>query len=262
MKDKYIYLASFLGVCLGALVLGSNSAGRWIGSLGEPNALAAVIVFIFPFVFLNFKQYWLRAVFGVLALIVINFTESRSALIGLSLELLFFVSLRLFKSKILPGVFICSIIFALSLFLPLIGTKYFLQTTNNPRNYQFEDRSNILQVALVSGFNSPIYGSGIESIQNNIHETAKALNSEIQYQVIDSAHNILLDYWIQGGGIGVILLVILVVLAFLNQGQYNLYLEAAVLIGLIPVLSFNPMTASVLDGFWWVLGRSFVKPEE
>ena len=257
LKEKYIYLTAFLAVGVGALVFGSNRAGRWIGSLGEPNALGAVMVFIFPFVFLNFKSIWIRVI-GVIGVIgVINFTESKSALIAFGLELLFLGLIKVFKGQYLPGIIICSVLLVFSLILPITERIYFLKTNTDPQNFRFEDRAQIWQISTVAGMDSPLFGTGLDSIQDQINKTAKKLNADAQYQVIDSSHNIFLDFWIWGGVLGVGLLITLVIWALKNMAQKKMVLELTVFIGLLTVSSFNPTTVSILAGFWWIIGRSF-----
>lgn len=261
LKDKYVYLAAFLAVCIGAVIFGSNRAGRWVGSLGEPNALGAVIVFIFPLVFLGFKQVWIRIVTIIAALGVINFTESKSALIGLSLQLLVLLLIKLSKEKYLLSVIISLVFLILTLGLPILERMYFLKTNTDPMNFRFEDRAQIWQVALISGLDSPVYGTGLDKVQDQINKTAKQLNFNAQYQAIDSSHNIFLDYWVWGGGFGVGLLVSLVILTLKNLIGKKMLPELAVFLGLLAVLSFNPTTVSILAGFWWIIGRSFAKFE-
>lgn len=259
LTEKYIYLGSFLAVIAGALVFGTNRAGRWIGSLGEPNALGAVVVFIFPLVFLNFKSVWIRVI-GVIGVIgVINFTESKSALIALGLELVFLGLIKVFKGKFQPAVIICSVLLVLSLILPILEREYFIKTNTNPSAYRFEDRAEIWRVSAIAGLDSPIFGSGLDSIQSQIHKTARNLNFNAQYQIIDSSHNIFLDFWLWGGALGTGLLGILGVLGVKQMIQKKMILELTVFIGLLTVLSFNPTTVSILAGFWWIIGRSFAK---
>lgn len=261
LQEKYIYLAGFIAICIGALLFEANSAGRLIGSLGEPNALGAVVILMLPFVLLSFKNLWIRIICVLSAIVVINFTESKSALIALGLEMIFILLVKLFKGKILPGFLVCIMLLILSLGLPIMEREYFLRTNTDPLNFRFEDRAQIWQVALKAGLASPIYGTGLDSIQDRIHTTAEQLNINAQYQVIDSSHNIFLDFWVWGGGVGVGLLSLLIVLTLKNLVQKKMILETGVFIGLLTVLSFNPTTVSVLAGFWWVIGRSFAKLE-
>lgn len=262
LREKYIFLTSLLAVCIGGLIFGSNSAGRWIGSLGEPNAFGAVVILIFPFFFLSFKRVWIRVI-GVIGVVgVINFTESKSALIALGLELLFLGLVKLFKGRYLSAVMICLSLIVLSLTLPVAERQYFLSTNTDPQNFRFEDRTEIWQVAVFAGIESPLIGSGLESVQARINETAKKLNLNAQYQVIDSSHNIFLDFWVWGGLIGLGLFLSLVILTLKNLIQKKMILEATVFLGLLVVLSFNPTTVTVLAAFWWIIGRSFAGDED
>lgn len=264
LKERYIYLCSLIGLCAGAFIYGSNSAGRLIGSLGEPNALGAVMVLVFPFVFLSFKSIFIRGFTLLMSLVVINFSQSKSALIAWGLQLVFLSLLKILKvskkSYILAST-VTIFLILVSLALPILEREYFLMTNTNPFNYRFEDRSEIWYVSGVAGLDSPVIGSGLESIQEKIKETSTKLNLNSQYLIIDSSHNLLLDYWVWGGAIGLLLILALILLAIINMVKKEMMLELTVFIGLLTVLSFNPTTVSVLAGFWWIIGRSFAKSE-
>jgi O-antigen ligase len=163
------------------------------------------------------------------------------------------------KFRFITGVIICSVLLILSLGLPIFERSYFLKTNTDPMNFRFEDRAQIWQVSLAAGSRSPFFGTGIESVQNRIAAMSKKLNANIQYQTVDSAHNIFLDFWIWGGGTGLVLLICLVILTLWNLTRKKMVIETAVMIGLLAVLSFNPTTVSVLAAFWWIIGRSFAR---
>ncbi len=261
-KHKYIYLVSFIAICILAFISGTNSAGRLIGSLGEPNSLGAVTILIVPFVILSFKSLWMRLPTILIALGVINFTESKSALIALFLELIFMLLIKITRGKYLLSFGICFALMILSLGFPIAERNYFLSTNTNPLNFRFEDRAQIWNAALVAGSENPVLGSGIESVQDRIHQTAMKLNFDAQYQAIDSSHNIFLDYWVWGGMIAIFLIFSLIILAVTNMSKEKMLVELSVLLGLLTVLSFNPLTVTILAAFWFVLGRSFVKTED
>ena len=196
-----------------------------------------------------------------MAIGVINYSQSKSALIALGLELLFLLLVKIFKSKYLLSSIICFVILGLSLTLPILERQYFLETNTAPQAYRFEDRAEIWQVATLAGLDSPIYGSGLESIQDRIRITAQKMNVNSQYQTIDSSHNLLLDYWIWGGTIGLGLLGALGILTIKNMIIQRQMLELTLFLGLLTVLSFNPTTVTILAAFWWVIGRGFAKIE-
>lgn len=262
LKERAIYLCALVSLVIGGLVFGSNSAGRWIGSLGEPNALGAAIVFIFPFVFLSFKSIWVKIVSLFAAFLVINFSESRSALVGIVVQLIFILMVGKLKIKAIAASGISILIIVLSLGLPILDRVYFLKTNSDPYVFRYEDRAEIWQVAINAGGKSPIFGSGIEAIQGKINKTAQEMNVNSQYQIIDSSHNLLLDYWVWGGFIALFLIMVLVTLTIFNMSKKGMTLELTVFLGLIAVLMFNPTTVSVLAGFWWLIGKSFGKPEK
>ncbi len=257
LKEKAIYLSCLLALLIAGWFLGTNNAGRWIGTLGEPNALGASAVFIFPFVWLSFKSIWVKIISLILSLVVINFSESRSALVGITVQLVFILLVNRFKLKTILASGVSILVIILSLSLPILDRIYFLQTNDNPHVFRFEDRAEIWQVALNAGFASPIFGSGIESIQGRINKSAQEMNVNSQYQIIDSSHNLLLDYWIWGGLIGLIIVLILMISAVINMSTKSMTLELAVFLGVSTVLMFNPTTVSILAGFWWLIGRSF-----
>jgi len=262
LNARHVYLCSFVAILIGGLIYGSNTNGRWIGSLGEPNAYGAVIILMFPFVFLSSKSVWTRAIALIGTTGVLYFSQSRSALIAFCLQLLFILMVRFLKGRQLLASIICLLLLGCSLSLPILEREYFLRTNSDPFAYRFEDRAEIWGVAVNAGFNSPIFGTGLESIQSQIKETAQEMNVNAQFQTIDSSHNLLLDYWIWGGVVGLSLFVLLIVLSIKNLVRKKLVLETTVFIGLLTVMLFNPTTVAVLAGFWWVIGRSFAKIDE
>lgn len=262
LKDKSIYFCALLSLAISGLIFGSNSAGRWIGSLGEPNALGAVIILIFPFVFLSFRSSWVKIISLLISLFIINFSESRSALIGLIVQLGFILMVSKLRFKTILASFLAVLVIILSLGLPVMERVYFTKTSEGrPAVFRYEDRSEIWLAALNAGSKSPIFGSGIDAIQGKINQSARQMNFNSQYQIIDSSHNLLLDYWIWGGIAGLILIVFLILLTIVNLSKNSMTLELTVFLGLLAVLMFNPTTVSVLAGFWWLIGRSFSKEE-
>lgn len=259
LKEKAIYLCGLISLGIGSLIFGSNSAGRLIGTVGEPNALAAVVILAWPFVFLSFKSLWVRILSLIWVFSIINFTESRSALIALTIQLIFVLLIKFLKGKYLLASSIGVLLIGGSLVLPILDRAYFMGINTDPHAFRFEDRAEIWQVAVLAGKKSPLFGSGIEVIQGRINQTAQEINVVSQYQVIDSAHNLLLDYWIWGGSIGLILILVLIIWTIINLSKKKMLVESVIFIGLLTVLMFNPTTVSVLIGFWWLIGRSFVE---
>ena len=93
------------------------------------------------------------------------------------------------------------------------------------------------------------------NIDSALNQTSRVVNNNIQYQFIDSTHNIFLDFWVQGGVLGVIGLTVLIVYACRNLLKRNQVRELLILLGLLVVLSFNPMSIAIVIFFWWTLGQ-------
>ncbi|MBI4059059.1 O-antigen ligase family protein [Candidatus Microgenomates bacterium] len=227
-----------------AFLLGGNQAGRAFGTLGEPNALATTTVFILPFLLFNLK--WFYPILGaILAFGIIFLSGSRSGLEALLTELLFLIliKIRLATTKAFA---VCLILLAISLTTPLIeGGSW------------FENRAEVWQTALQSGLESPLFGHGFGNMEQAFHETAVRLNNNIQYQVVDSAHNFLLDWWVQGGTLGLVIFLSTLSLSLKNLlVRHDLALLAASL-GLLVSLSFNPVSVVNLAAFWWLIGQGF-----
>lgn len=239
----FIYQFSFICLFLGTVILGVNENNRSFGTLGEPNALVATALFIFPFAYFHSGKTALRIAFLIGAILIILLSGSRAGLIGFSLQALLISLINLKISTAKAGLIVLILLIS-SLFLPFI-------------DYQgwFENRAEIWQTAVVAGFPSPILGHGFGSIQSIIKETAVKLNNNVQYQVVDSAHNFLLDFWIQGGLVGVTSILILILLAI---KQFSSKLLMTAFLGLITTMLFNPVSVVNLLAFWWFIGQGSI----
>ncbi|MBI2597096.1 O-antigen ligase family protein [Candidatus Daviesbacteria bacterium] len=237
---KFLYQLSLLFLFMGTVILGSFE-GRAFGTLGEPNALAATALFIFPFTWSHCRRL-IRFLTLVATCTLILLSGSRAGLIGLIIEVVFIILIRV-KTSTLKATIICILLMMLSLTLPVAAT---------PR--LFENRAEIWQTALMAGLKSPFIGHGFGSIQKIIHKEAVSLNNNVQYQIVDSAHNFLLDFWIQGGLVGVVSISLLIYLAFQRFIQHKKLLETTALLGLMTAMLFNPLSVVNLLAFWWLIG--------
>ncbi len=212
---KYILIALFL---IG-LALGFTIDARMVSTIGEPNALASYVIFLFPFS-LNF----------ILSAIIIFLTGSRAAVIAFTIEI---IALFLIKRKIniRKTVLTCFILILLSLIFPFLEKN------------RFENRSEIWQTAVSQGIKSPFIGNGVGNITLGPR--------------IDSAHNIILDWWVQGGIIGLIAFLSLIyftIVNFINKKQTTYLIS---FLGLITTLLFNPASIVNLIPLFWLIGVSF-----
>lgn len=242
---RVIPILSMSLIVLSIPLFGTNDSGRFIGTLGEPNALAATIVFLWPFIFFANKSY-VKIFALVVSAVIILLTQSSSGLIAFGIQLLFVLLQRFrffsFKQTLLIALFAT----AISYLLPFLES-----------NRLYENRAEIWYTALLSGTESPFIGHGFGNIQKALWNTSWRINNNVQFQVVDSSHNIFLDWWIQSGIIGTLLFTGLIVLAFINFSRKKQTLETILFLGIITVLSFNPASVASLVVLWWTIGRSF-----
>jgi O-antigen ligase len=257
--NKWVFLISLSGLLMGTLILGGNEAGRAIGTLGEPNALAAAAVFIWPFAAAYIGQIRHKTLAQgftlIVALMIVLLSGSRSGLLAFFLQILFLSLMRFYPKTLSKTVIACLIILLLSFVLPIIDST----TKLAPELKWFENRAEIWETAIAAGISSPILGFGIGNIEYALNGTSKALYNNIQYQVIDSAHNFLLDFWVQGGiiGLGSILVILYFSITGLIKKQKKILL--CTFIGILTVMSFNPVSVVTLLAFWFLIGQGLFK---
>lgn len=241
---KFFYHLSFICLILSTLVLGVNETNRAFGTLGEPNALAATALFLYPFVWFKSKSI-LKFTYTAATGAILLLSGSRAGLIGLSVGLLFIIFSKI-QISILKSTMICLMLVSLSLSLPLVDQQGW-----------FENRAQVWQTAFRAGLESPFIGHGFGNIQNALHKTAVLLNNNIQYQVVDSSHNFLLDFWIQGGLVAVVAIFILIFLTLQSFIRSHQVLEITAFLGLTTAMLFNPVSVVNLLAFWWLIGQGF-----
>jgi len=240
-------LFSLIILALSVYIFGGDINGRAFGTLGEANSLAGAAIFFLPFGLTTPKK-WVKFSALILVFLIILASGSRTGALGFLILTIFFGLIYIFKLK-LPHAFIVALFISImSLFLPIYAGGGW-----------YENRAEIWYTSLVAGATSPVLGHGFGNMQSALHQTSLILNNNIQYLVVDSAHNIFLDFWIQGGFLGVLALGLLVIYSIRVFLKRNQTLELMILLGLLITLSFNPVSVSLLVGFWWVLGQGFKK---
>lgn len=242
---KVILPVSFICLFMGALILGVDENKRAFGTLGEPNALAATALFFFPFLFLTYRKITKTLVF-LSTLSISLLSGSKAGLLALVIQLGFIFLVKILKFSTPKAIIISIILICLSLFLP------FAQNSD-----WFENRSLIWQTALEAGKASPVIGAGFGNIQNPIHQAALKLGNPVQYQMVDSSHNFLLDFWVQGGLVGVISILFLISFALAGLKRQKRIVETTALLGVTTAMLFNPVSVVNLLAFWWLIGQGF-----
>src|SRR4029078_11455321 len=86
---------------------------------------------------------------------------------------------------------IVSLLVLVSLTLPYLDKKVLIQS-----------RTEIWSTAFESIKISPLVGHGFGNIESAMQAAAQNLRNNIRYQYVDSTHNIILDYLVEGGIVG------------------------------------------------------------
>lgn len=229
---------------IATLFIQGKADNRAIGTLGEPNALAASVIFLFPFLFIHKDNArWVRILGSVLAVGIVFISGSRSGLVALVIEILF---LLLTRYRLSLGVIVCSVVFGLSLSLPFLS-----------RNQLYENRGEVWVTAIHAGLKHPGIGWGVGNMDQAFSSTIKEVQNNLRGYYVDSSHNLFLDWWVQGGIVGVSIIILVVILAGYHAFKFQQIHELTLLFGLVTALSFNPASIVSLIQLWWILGRIY-----
>ncbi len=248
--EKLLYPYIFFGLLLFQLIfaflIGGEGYTRAFGTLGEPNALAASALFLWPFIYFSKREspLWLKLVSLGFVFVTIFISGSRSGMIAFVVQMIF---LLLIKTKLS-----IKAVLALSV-LAFVGT-YILPFIQSGGLY--EQRSEIWQVAWHAGLQNPIIGHGFGNMDTALKESIIQTPNHLKGYYVDSSHNIFLDWWVQGGILGIGLILFIIGNAFrVFLAQKNV-LHIVLLLGTVTCLSFNPASVVSLIGLWWLIGQS------
>lgn len=239
-------------------------ADRPVGTIGEPNALAASVLFLWPFIVFAWPKrvpMKLAAIVGLLCAFIILFVSgSRSGFIALAVQLSFLIIFKLLyshfhgndKSRIaLKYATVISLVILLASYVtPFMG----------PRT-EYEDRGEIWSTAVHAGMSHPIAGVGFGNAEYEYHKTNIERGNKLQGYYVDSAHNIFLDWFVQAGILGLGVLLFLLYQAFRNFISKKEIRNSVLLLGLLTALSFNPASVVSLIALWWIVGQGMVTNE-
>lgn len=229
---------------LSVFILGGDLNGRAFGTLGEANALAASALFLLPFA-LFIKSRITKFAALLITFWIVFASGSYSGFLGLLIEITFLLIIKYFRLSLLKAAVVCLVLIGFSLFLPFLKGGW------------FENRAEIWKTASYSGLNSPIIGHGINNITESLKKASILLNNNIKYQFIDSSHNFLLDFWVQGGLIGLGSILLILFSSFKHLTEKNKIIEITALLGIITAMLFNPASVVTLVAFWWLIGQGF-----
>jgi O-antigen ligase len=234
-------------------LMGQTLNGRFYGTLGEAHSLAAFALLLFPFaLFAPIKlpkhQRTISSFVALfLAFVLVLLSGSRSGMIGLFIECFFL--LLTFKTSIRNAALVGVLLFVLSHFTPFLTSQE-----------RWENRRDVWLTAVTAALEKPVTGWGVGNVEVAFQEVSPDMPNLIKHQYVDSSHNFLLDAFVQGGVVGLGLVLSLIFLSFkrfvIERGKRNLML----LFGLMTVMAFNPVSVTILVAFWWVLGQGFSPP--
>lgn len=245
-KEIQRYIPFSLVVLLITTIIGiSDSSGRSVGPVGEANSLGAIAVFLWSLTTWqerhSTKQTTLWWIYSLCMVIIVFLSGSRSSLIGLiGAGILYASSSRIGLTKASSLAALCLVI---SLIFP-----FFQQPQ------VFDSRTEIWNTALEAGTQRPLFGWGIGNVEQGLASGAKKLENPLRFQYVDSSHNVFLDWWVQGGTVGVTLFSMCVGYAFIGLVRKKERALLMALVGLVAVMLFNPVSVAVLVPFWWLLG--------
>lgn len=245
----YLYALVLVVTFISSLFLGNSNVGRSIGTLGEPNALAAFIVFLWPFLFfapIHKYRTYIQISCLILSLLIIFLSGSRSGLIAFIIQAMFYLSFKVSKNMRL----------SLVIGLLLIGMAYLLPMFEA---VTYENRLVIWQTAFTSGLMSPVTGGGFGNTELLLRSVIEREHNSLVGYYVDSSHNIFLDWWVQGGLVGVGILAGLFIFAIKNFYIRKATFELMLFLGLLTVFSLNPVSVVSLIHLWWLIGQSFRK---
>lgn len=230
---KFALGALFLTLLI-ALVGRLDPAGRAVGSIGEANSLGAFSLFLFPQtgMFLSLLP----------TAIILFVSGSRSAAIGFLAGALIWVGSH--RRRLPHYTVIATVILITSLALPFFD----LSRT-------FDSRAIIWRTALAAGSEKPLFGWGVGNIEVGLRSAAEHQQTSLRYQYVDSSHNVLLDWWVQGGLVGLGSFLTFLILSIRGLIRRKDMATLASLYGMLAVMLFNPVSIAILVPFWWCVGR-------
>ena len=253
---KNLFIIPLWALLVTVFIFGLDERGKYVGSLGDANSLAATAVFIWPFAWFASEYKILKISSLAVAFMIVALSQSRAGIIALMIQLIVFAGLKFLKLSLTKATLIGIVFLLLSLFIPFF---------DQPNVY--ENRAEIWKTAVTSpydqfhdgnlNFVALFLGRGFGNTEKTLPLLSVGLDNNVRFQYVDSAHNIFLDWWIQGGLIGVAILFWLVystIRAYVGSANIALLMAS---LGILTSLLFNPLSVVNLMQFWWLVGTSF-----
>lgn len=251
--------------------------GRIVGTMGNPNSLAGYLAIVLPFALFN-KNKIIKLILSFLIVVVVIFTDSRSAFLAVGFVFLIYGARFLVKSnisRVAKAIIFILVFIVLIKFVDytfhknIVGSQVpkivergcpeswiqvytwtILRDIYNSKIFNFareapcDNRLLVWTMGLETLNKSPILGFGQENFEIAVDPG--------KMHSVDNAHNIFLETAISSGLLG--LLAFLSVI-FVALKRANLVIGLSLLAFLI-VASFNPLSIAEIALFWFLLGIS------
>ncbi|OGE19637.1 hypothetical protein A3J19_04585 [Candidatus Daviesbacteria bacterium RIFCSPLOWO2_02_FULL_41_8] len=252
------FLLPLVGLLISIFLVGVDGRGQYVGTLGEASALAATVAFIWPFAFLKLKQKSLKWASLLLAAIIIFLSGQRAGFVAFGIQVAILVISVSLKQNLKM-----TVIFGLAVAVLSLTGPFF-----DPPGW-YENRAEIWKTALTAPFDqihdnkfsvvALLIGRGFGNVEQVLPKLSTGLDNNVRFQYVDSAHNVFLDWWIEGGILGVGLLSWLVFPALKRFTKKNDKVLILSFMGVLVLLLFNPLSVVNLVQFWWLIGQGFSK---
>lgn len=249
-RHSFVYLAVLTILFVSCFFILPNKADRIIGTIGEPNSLAVAVNFLFltALFFSPGKNKLIMLLIFIIAFAILLLTRSSSGILAFLVQLMFLFIVKKFNRPWLFAVCVCLLFIIPAIVYPILEKPKF-----------YEDRAKIWSVCFNAGLQKPLYGHGFGNTDKAVDTFSRQNQNILNFQKVDSCHNLFLDWWITGGIIGLILIMALIISSFYHLAMSGNLILASLLIGVVTASLFNPLNINGQLFFWYLLGQGFGK---
>jgi O-antigen ligase len=232
--SKWVIVGSMATMAVMLVNGGGDWGGRWAGWMGNPNFAGG---------WLALNLVWLNGLWGLVATILIGFSQSRSAILGAltSVGIVYFLKTN---KWVVSGAI-------------AVATIVFLIVSSGWRWSKFDNRLIFWQKAVGAAVERPLIGWGRENFEIALTSQLNDNDLELREIRVDRAHNEWLEILVASGIPGVVLWSLLLgrvgwVLYKKKSEGYDRYL--AVLGAFVVISSLNVLNINQYIWFYWIAG--------
>lgn len=249
-------LFSLFSLLLAAVFMNANDTNRYVGTFGEPNSLAAAAIFIWPFVFIKNANRTLKIASLSLTVLLLFATKSESAYLAFFIQIIMLLPQVIPKIKQPIAFIAAAFVFIFGMTVPFIARSVTIDNRLLNQTTTFENRAEIWRISTEAGAKNPIIGHGFDHTLDAIHVYPNTFSKN---QILDSSHNMFLDWWVQAGLIGFAAFIFLIIASLKLLAAKKMHAHLISFAGILTALSFNPASAASLIALWWLIGQGFRK---